>query len=195
VFSTELDTSLRELGLQTVNGPRWLLADTGAAWALGVQGFVMPSTLTLVCSAADGAQLEALLAEASLITLDRDPQLHFANEQQALDLAAAWRYHERILVDGQAIAVLPLEYVLLSYLSSGAQHEAALVGTYLHQRGFDYAVIENQLRMWPALEQAVVDVMKQVVPLSRRAARRRAIREAERKEMEWFTQKREPRDA
>ncbi|NJM05427.1 hypothetical protein HC891_03245 [Candidatus Gracilibacteria bacterium] len=194
MLTDELAIWLHDLALQTAGGPRWLLAGDAALLALGVEGISLPKELTLVCSGEDGGQLQALLPAEAAIRIAPDPQLRFDGSSGALDLAAAWRHRSRFTIDGQTIAVLPLEYLLLSYLSTGDQQVAERIAGHLHQRGFDYAVIEDQIATIPALEQAMVDVMQKVVPLARRAARRRAIRAAERKELEWFTRKSKPGD-
>jgi hypothetical protein len=194
MFTGDVDLVLSDLALQTADGPRWLLAGDGAAVALGVLGIAAPPTLTLVCAGADRAQIAAFLPATAPIRLEADPRLCFDGGDRALNLATAWHHRGRVTIEGPSIAVLPLEYLLLTYLSPGEQQRATLVARHLHQRGFDYDVIASELSMAPVLELAVVDVMQKVIPLSRRAARRRAVREADRKEMEWFTQKGARRD-
>lgn len=78
---------------------------------------------------------------------------------------------------------LPLEYQLVDALLAEDQEGARRIAAELHARGFDYATIEAALQEYPQLEEPLWEVMRTVVPISRRALKRRAIRAAE--ERDW----------
>jgi hypothetical protein len=78
---------------------------------------------------------------------------------------------------------LPLEYQLVDALLAEDREEARRIAAALHERGFDAATIDAALAEYPQLEEPLWAVMSEVIPLSRRAARRRAIRAAE--ERDW----------
>ncbi|HMQ33430.1 MAG TPA: hypothetical protein PKD53_22045 [Chloroflexaceae bacterium] len=77
----------------------------------------------------------------------------------------------------------PLERRLVEALLADRQDEARQIARQLHARGFDMAAIDEALKAHPHLEQPLYAVLQEVIPLSRRAARRRAIRAAE--ERDW----------
>jgi hypothetical protein len=77
----------------------------------------------------------------------------------------------------------PLEFQLVDALLAEDQAEARRIARQLHERGFDAATISEALRAHPHLEAALYAVLQEVIPLSRRAAKRRAIRAAE--ERDW----------
>jgi len=78
---------------------------------------------------------------------------------------------------------LPLEFQLVDALLAEDQSGARQIAAELHARGFDYATVEAALAEYPHLEEPLWEVMRAVVPLSRRAQKRRAIRAAE--ERDW----------
>ena len=78
---------------------------------------------------------------------------------------------------------LPLEYQLVDALLAEDQASARQIAADLHARGFEYAAIQAALEEYPQLEEPLWEVMRAVVPLSRRAQKRRAIRAAE--ERDW----------
>nr|WP_044199985.1 RecX family transcriptional regulator [Oscillochloris trichoides] len=78
---------------------------------------------------------------------------------------------------------LPPEFDLVDALLAGDHEGAREIARSLHQRGLDYATINEALQEYPHLEEALWAVLSEVVPLSRRAAKRRAIRAAE--ERDW----------
>lgn len=80
-------------------------------------------------------------------------------------------------------ANLPLEFQLVDALLADDQEQARRIARLLHERGFDMATIDEALRAYPELEQPLYAVLQSVIPVSRRAARRRAIRAAE--ERDW----------
>lgn len=73
----------------------------------------------------------------------------------------------------------PLEEQLVAALLDGDQDEARRIAGQIHARGFEMSLIEEALTRYPHLEQPLYAVLQEVIPLSRRAARRRAIRAAE----------------
>ena len=73
----------------------------------------------------------------------------------------------------------PLEQQLVDALRTGDQGEARRIAALLHARGFDAGTIAEALARHPELEEPLWAVLSEVIPLSRRAARRRAIRAAE----------------
>lgn len=77
----------------------------------------------------------------------------------------------------------PLELQLVDALLADDHERARRIAGQLYGRGFDMAVIEEALRASPQLEQQLYAVLYEVVPLARRAAKRRAIRAAE--ERDW----------
>lgn len=76
-----------------------------------------------------------------------------------------------------------LEDQLVAALLADDREGARRIATVLHDRGFDYAALQQAIADHPQLEEALWAVMDQVRPLSRRAAKRRAIRAAE--ERDW----------
>lgn len=80
-------------------------------------------------------------------------------------------------------ANLPLEFQLVDALLANDVDEARAIATRLHAQGLDAATIDEALRQFPHLEEQLYAVLQEVIPLSRRAARRRAIRAAE--ERDW----------
>lgn len=78
---------------------------------------------------------------------------------------------------------LPLEYQLVDALLADDQEAAREIAAQLHARGFDAATMEAALAEYPQLQEPLFAVLQSVIPLSRRAARRRAIRAAE--ERDW----------
>jgi ActR/RegA family two-component response regulator len=77
----------------------------------------------------------------------------------------------------------PLEYQLVAALLADDQEEARRLAHALHARGFDMTTVDEALKLHPELEQPLYAVLQEVIPLSRRAAKRRAIRAAE--ERDW----------
>jgi len=80
---------------------------------------------------------------------------------------------------------MKLEEELIAALASGDHARAIALATELHNRGLDIAAIETALARQPHLEEQLWETLKQVIPISRRALKRRAIRAAE--ERDWGT--------
>lgn len=78
---------------------------------------------------------------------------------------------------------LPLEFQLVDALLANDDKGAREIAAQLHARGFDAVTIDEALKEFPHLEEPLYAVLQDVIPLSRRAARRRAIRAAE--ERDW----------
>ncbi|MGB9633957.1 MAG: hypothetical protein ACPL8I_11550 [Chloroflexaceae bacterium] len=76
-----------------------------------------------------------------------------------------------------------LEEQLVAALLAGDAEEARRLARLLHERGFDATAIQGALAAHPHLEEQLYAVLQEVLPLSRRAAKRRAIRAAE--ERDW----------
>jgi hypothetical protein len=74
---------------------------------------------------------------------------------------------------------LPLEYQLVDALLADDHEEARRIAAALHERGFDAATMDAALAEHPHLEEPLWAVLSEVIPLARRAAKRRAIRAAE----------------
>ncbi|MEI7768832.1 MAG: hypothetical protein WCI67_02530 [Chloroflexales bacterium] len=78
---------------------------------------------------------------------------------------------------------LPPEFDLVDALLAGDREAARRIAAELHQRGFDYAMIGEALKEHPHLEEPLWELLHEVTPIPRRAAKRRAIRAAE--ERDW----------
>jgi hypothetical protein len=78
---------------------------------------------------------------------------------------------------------LPPEFDMVHALLAGDRDTARKIAAELHQRGFDYSMIGEALKTQPQLEDALWELLNEVIPLPRRAAKRRAIRAAE--ERDW----------
>ncbi|MGQ9928491.1 MAG: hypothetical protein ACUVS4_16695 [Chloroflexaceae bacterium] len=76
-----------------------------------------------------------------------------------------------------------LEEQLVVALLAGDTEKARQTARLLHERGFDATAIQPVLAAHPYLEEQLYAVLQEVIPLSRRAAKRRAIRSAE--ERDW----------
>jgi anti-sigma factor RsiW len=76
-----------------------------------------------------------------------------------------------------------LEARLVDALLADDDAAARAIAAQLHTRGFDAAAIDAALHDHPELQEPLFAVLQAVIPLSRRAARRRAIRAAE--ERDW----------
>lgn len=76
-----------------------------------------------------------------------------------------------------------LEEQLVAALLAGDQEAARRFAGQIHARGFEMSLINEALKRHPHLEEPLYAVLQEVIPLSRRAARRRAIRAAE--ERDW----------
>ncbi len=81
------------------------------------------------------------------------------------------------------MATDPLEQQLVDALLSDRQEDAREIARQLHARGFSMTAIDEALKAHPHLEQPLYAVLQEVIPLARRAAKRRAIRAAE--ERDW----------
>ncbi|MBX0330351.1 hypothetical protein K2Z83_22060 [Oscillochloris sp. ZM17-4] len=68
---------------------------------------------------------------------------------------------------------------MVDALLAGDRDRARQIAAELHQRGFDYAAIGEALKAHPHLEDPLWELLNEVTPLARRAAKRRAIRAAE----------------
>ncbi|NJN15946.1 MAG: hypothetical protein HC822_06480 [Oscillochloris sp.] len=78
---------------------------------------------------------------------------------------------------------LPLEYELVDALLAEDNERAREIAQVLHARGFDAATIDLALQEYPQLEESLWAVLDAVIPVARRARKRRAIRAAE--ERDW----------
>lgn len=78
---------------------------------------------------------------------------------------------------------LPLEFQLVDALLAEDREQARQIAAQLHARGFDAAAMDAALRDHPQLQEPLFEVLQAVIPIARRAARRRAIRAAE--ERDW----------
>jgi hypothetical protein len=78
---------------------------------------------------------------------------------------------------------LPPEFDLVDALLAGDHESARRIAAELHQRGFDYATIGEALKAHPHLEEPLWELLREVTPIPRRVAKRRAIRAAE--ERDW----------
>ena len=77
----------------------------------------------------------------------------------------------------------PLEVQLVDALLADDTELAKQLAEQLHARGLDAAAIDAALQAHPQLQEPLLAVLQAVIPISRRAARRRAIRAAE--ERDW----------
>jgi hypothetical protein len=85
-----------------------------------------------------------------------------------------------------------LEVQLINALLVQDLTQAEQLASQLHARGFDLATLEQALAAQPQLEAQLWDVMRAVIPLSRREKKRRAIRAAEERDWaDWNEGKRE----
>jgi hypothetical protein len=89
---------------------------------------------------------------------------------------------------------LPLEFELVDALLAKDHEGAREIAARLHARGFDAATIDEALREYPHLEEQLYAVLQEVIPLSRRAARRRAIRAAEERDWGDWPEGKQPRN-
>jgi hypothetical protein len=88
----------------------------------------------------------------------------------------------------------PLEEQLIAALLADDQKGARQIAGQIHARGFEMSRIEEALTRYPHLEQPLYAVLQEVIPLSRRAAKRRAIRAAEERDWgDWSEGKRDPK--
>ena len=88
---------------------------------------------------------------------------------------------------------LPLEYQLVDALLADDEALAREIAAELHRRGFDMATIEIALQEYPQLEEPLWAVLQDVIPVSRRARKRRAIKAAEERDWgDWNEGKRRP---
>ncbi|WP_322494141.1 hypothetical protein [Chloroflexus sp.] len=78
---------------------------------------------------------------------------------------------------------MTLEEELIAALASGDKERAKTIARELHARGLDAAAIETALAAQPHLEDQLWATLNEVIPISRRALKRRAIRAAE--ERDW----------
>ncbi|RMD73881.1 MAG: hypothetical protein D6823_12520 [Chloroflexi bacterium] len=78
---------------------------------------------------------------------------------------------------------MTLEEELIAALASGDRERAKTIATALHARGIDAVAIEAVLATQPQLEEQLWAVLQEVIPIARRALKRRAIRAAE--ERDW----------
>lgn len=78
---------------------------------------------------------------------------------------------------------IPLETQLIMALVDEDQDEAHRIAALLQARGVDMTLIASLIEDHPDQETALYAVLNDVIPLSRRAAKRRAIRAAE--ERDW----------
>ncbi|WP_322511536.1 hypothetical protein [Chloroflexus sp.] len=78
---------------------------------------------------------------------------------------------------------MTLEEELIAALAAGDQARAKVIAAELHARGLNAAAIEAALAAQPQLEEQLWATLNEVIPISRRALKRRAIRAAE--ERDW----------
>ncbi|MGQ9481734.1 hypothetical protein [Chloroflexus sp.] len=78
---------------------------------------------------------------------------------------------------------MTLEEALIAALAAGDRARAIEIATELHARGIDVQAIEAALAAQPQLEEQLWATLNEVIPISRRALKRRAIRAAE--ERDW----------
>jgi hypothetical protein len=76
-----------------------------------------------------------------------------------------------------------LEQALVAALRANDDAAAHTIATALHERGFDLDALNVALAAHPQLEEPLWALLHAVIPLSRRAQKRRAIRAAE--ERDW----------
>ncbi|NNJ12595.1 hypothetical protein EKD04_019910 [Chloroflexales bacterium ZM16-3] len=74
---------------------------------------------------------------------------------------------------------LPPEFGLVDALLAGDRDAARRIAADLHQRGIDYAMVDEAIKQNPHLEESLWELLREVAPLPRRVAKRRAIRAAE----------------
>jgi hypothetical protein len=87
-----------------------------------------------------------------------------------------------------------LEQQLIAALLAGDEAAAHALATALHQRGFDLEALNVALAAQPQLEEPLWALLNQVIPLSRREKKRRAIRAAEERDWgDWEAGKRDER--
>jgi len=77
----------------------------------------------------------------------------------------------------------PIEVQLVDALLADDTELAKQLAAQLHARGIDATAIDAALQAHPQLQEPLLAVLQAVIPLSRRAAKRRAIRAAE--ERDW----------
>ncbi|WP_298821759.1 hypothetical protein [Chloroflexus sp.] len=78
---------------------------------------------------------------------------------------------------------MTLEEELIAALVANDLARAKALATELHARGLDRAAIEQALAAQPHLEEQLWAILNEIIPISRRALKRRAIRAAE--ERDW----------
>lgn len=78
---------------------------------------------------------------------------------------------------------MTLEEALIAALAAGDRARAIKIATELHARGIDVQAIEAALAAQSQLEEQLWATLNEVIPISRRALKRRAIRAAE--ERDW----------
>ncbi len=75
------------------------------------------------------------------------------------------------------------EEELIAALANSDKERAKTIARELHARGLDMSAIEAALATQPHLEEQLWAIFNDVIPISRRALKRRAIRAAE--ERDW----------
>lgn len=78
---------------------------------------------------------------------------------------------------------MTLEEALIAALAAGDRARAIEIATELYALGIDVQAIEAALAAQPQLEEQLWATLNEVIPISRRALKRRAIRAAE--ERDW----------
>lgn len=78
---------------------------------------------------------------------------------------------------------MTLEEELIAALTNGDKERAKTIARELHARGLDATAIEAALAAQPHLEELLWATLNEVIPIARRALKRRAIRAAE--ERDW----------
>ncbi|MCX7859846.1 MAG: hypothetical protein N2385_07135 [Chloroflexus sp.] len=78
---------------------------------------------------------------------------------------------------------MTLEEELIAALAAGDRARAKVIAAELHAHGLNAAAIEAALAAQPQLEEQLWATLNEVIPISRRALKRRAIRAAE--ERDW----------
>lgn len=78
---------------------------------------------------------------------------------------------------------MTLEEALIAALTAGDRARAIEIATELYALGIDVQAIDAALAAQPQLEEQLWATLNEVIPISRRALKRRAIRAAE--ERDW----------
>ncbi|MCU0493159.1 MAG: hypothetical protein MUD01_16360 [Chloroflexaceae bacterium] len=153
-----------------------------------------PVSVVQLLAPVDDAKLTGLRARFSFNGVEVD-LLADARSRGALgtlhcDLHVWWPRRTLVSLPSDAgevaVGLLPLEYLLVLELVRERPERADLIAAHLHQRGFAWDAFSGLLAAMPGLEEPLYDVLNRVVPLARRAAKRRAKRKADKEIMDFF---------